>query len=369
MNRLFLAPVAFLTFAPFISAAQAATDPPQAAPIAIAPAVADTLPIVPVRQIGNLSVRKYGTGKQAVVLVPGLACGAWVWDQTVLDFQKDYTIYTVTLAGFDGTTPFADQDDLLDQAVTSLSQLISTEKLVNPIIVGHSLGGHLALRLAAKQSDTLGGVVIVDSLPLFPPLQPGETLDQRKKTGPIVAQQLMKAPDADYAAQEHQSCAYLVTDPKEADAVADKSLKSDRATVAHALSQMMSTDLSTQLPKITGPRPASDALALAGIERLHADDVHESVHRHAASDGADHHAVEALYHAGSAGAVRKGVARVPSGAERSRKDALRTLPFGTLPASLRGRSQSRRPGEIIRLLPLREAGRVREDQIFHSPFS
>ena len=62
----------------------------------------------------------------------------------------------------------------IDQADTAVMQLITQERLTKPIVIGHSVGGHLALRLAEEHSDLLGGVILVDATPYFPPLQAGQ---------------------------------------------------------------------------------------------------------------------------------------------------------------------------------------------------
>src|SRR4029453_19051285 len=45
---------------------------------------------------------------------------------------------------------------------------LRTQGLEKPILVGHSLGGVLAMAVAADVPDPVGGVVIVDSLPFLP---------------------------------------------------------------------------------------------------------------------------------------------------------------------------------------------------------
>jgi hypothetical protein len=47
-----------------------------------------------------------------LILIPGLASGGWVWQETVRAFSPDHAMYVLTLPGFDGrpaagATPFA----------------------------------------------------------------------------------------------------------------------------------------------------------------------------------------------------------------------------------------------------------------------
>src|SRR5580704_1318629 len=82
------------------------------------------------RTVGNLRVEKYGSGNPALILVPGLGCGAWSWRDTVAREAAKHTVYTVTLPGFDGLPPGA--NDTMDAAEASLVTLIAGEKLVKP---------------------------------------------------------------------------------------------------------------------------------------------------------------------------------------------------------------------------------------------
>jgi pimeloyl-ACP methyl ester carboxylesterase len=117
-------------------------------------------------EVGSLLVERHGQRGTPMILVPGLASGAWAWQDTVRQFSGDHVVYVVTMAGFDGRPPVAGQ--LLDSTQQSLRQLIASRKLDRPVIVGHSLGATLALGLAAASPDLLGGVVAIDGLPVMP---------------------------------------------------------------------------------------------------------------------------------------------------------------------------------------------------------
>ncbi len=122
-------------------------------------------------QVGTLRFERHGDHGRPVILIPGLECGPWVWEQTIADLQKDHVVYAVTLAGFDGVPPPAHDagaGTLLDRADASLLQLIEREHIDRPVLVGHSIGGTLSLRFAGEHAKLLSGVVAVDGLPVFP---------------------------------------------------------------------------------------------------------------------------------------------------------------------------------------------------------
>lgn len=118
--------------------------------------------------VGTLKVERHGDHGRPVLLIPGLAGGPWVWQQAIASLEKDHVVYAVTLAGFDGMPVPTDGGNLFDRADTSLLQLIRQQKIDRPVLVGHSLGGTLALRFAGEHPELISGVVVVDGLPLFP---------------------------------------------------------------------------------------------------------------------------------------------------------------------------------------------------------
>jgi hypothetical protein len=50
-------------------------------------------------------VIKKGKGKQAIIFLPGFASSGDVWNETKSNFEKDFTCYTFTMAGFAGVKP------------------------------------------------------------------------------------------------------------------------------------------------------------------------------------------------------------------------------------------------------------------------
>ena len=95
-------------------------------------------------------VERHGQRGTPMILIPGLASGSWVWQDAIRTFRDDHVLYVVTLPGFDGRAPVA--GNMLDAARQSLQELIASRKLAKPVLVGHSLGGTLALAVAQQRS-------------------------------------------------------------------------------------------------------------------------------------------------------------------------------------------------------------------------
>jgi len=112
-------------------------------------------------------VKVVGKGP-AVILIPGLASSGDVWQTTVEALKNDYQLHIFTLAGFAGTAPLPAEQwtaGYLQIQQQAMLRYISVQQLDKPVVIGHSLGGYLALALAATASDTIGAAINVDGLP------------------------------------------------------------------------------------------------------------------------------------------------------------------------------------------------------------
>ena len=117
-------------------------------------------------EVGALKVETLGDEGPAVILIPGLASGTWVWRDTAPRLARTHRVYLLTLPGFDGREPAAGVT--LESLQADLLALIEKQKLRRPVLVGHSLGGTLSLAFATEHSARIGGVIAVDGLPVFP---------------------------------------------------------------------------------------------------------------------------------------------------------------------------------------------------------
>lgn len=174
------------------------------APTSVAAACATTTALPDAAEtfmVGTLQVHRYGDHGRPVILIPGLDSGAWVWADTIKHLRNDHVVYAVTLAGFDGLPAPKRKTGLLDQADASLLKLIESRHVDHPVLVGHSLGGTLAIRFAGEHNDLLGGVVAVDGLPVFPGAQ-NLTVEQRKARAGMLKERMAGMTQEAFQAQQ-----------------------------------------------------------------------------------------------------------------------------------------------------------------------
>src|SRR5204862_7086820 len=109
-------------------------------------------------------VKVTGHGRP-MILIPGLSSSGETWDTTVARYKDRFECHVLTVAGFAGVPRIP--APVLDQVRDGLVAYIRKNKLNRPIVVGHSLGGFLALDLAARYPDLPARIVIVDSYPFL----------------------------------------------------------------------------------------------------------------------------------------------------------------------------------------------------------
>lgn len=198
-----------------------------------------------------ISVTRSGDAKgRTVVLIPGLASGSDVWDGTAEAFQ-DYDLRIVQVAGFAGAAPFETDESYTGAIADAVNTHLADFPGVDPVVVGHSLGGFVALKAALADETEITELVIVDSLPFLAGLfMPGTTPDQASKMAPAMARQMAEMPRDFFDRQQLAGLARLVKDKPFQSVLADWSKASDQATVSTAVGELLGADLREDIARI-----------------------------------------------------------------------------------------------------------------------
>jgi pimeloyl-ACP methyl ester carboxylesterase len=201
--------------------------------------------------IGATLVERHGDKGAPLILIPGLASGAWVWQETIRQFGKEHTIYVLTLPGFDGR-PAVDGKGMA-AAQESLRALITERKLKRPVLIGHSLGATMSLALAAASPELVRGVVAIDGLPVMPGTEDWPAA-QRAQMVAMITMPKPAPTAAAFAAQQQQYMRGIGTlDMARADELAKLSGKSDPAAVTRYMGDGIGVDMRSALPAIKAP--------------------------------------------------------------------------------------------------------------------
>ena len=113
----------------------------------------------------RIHVRRVGDGTPPIVFVHGLGMSASTWNRCVELLAPRHTTVAVDLIGH-GESPVPDDPAHYnrDAALADLDDVLATLS-EPPVLVGHSLGGYLALAYAATRPTALKGVVVLNTGP------------------------------------------------------------------------------------------------------------------------------------------------------------------------------------------------------------
>lgn len=198
----------------------------------------------------DLRVDVVGQGRP-VLMIPGLNSAASTWDQTCAALQPGVQCHIVQLPGFAGAPAVTTENFQLAMRDRLLAYL-DDRKLVQPVVMGHSLGGVLALQMAAEKPGRIERLVIVDSLPFLAGLR-GMTPEAARGMAAGMRQQMLGATQEQWEAGTRQGAGGMSRSPANIERVVAWGLASDRATTAQAMSELWAADLRPLLPRITAP--------------------------------------------------------------------------------------------------------------------
>jgi pimeloyl-[acyl-carrier protein] methyl ester esterase len=203
----------------------------------------------------RLSVEVIGKGPD-VVLIPGLASSRQVWQRTAARLSGRFRLHVVQVAGFAGEPPRANATGpVVGPTVNAIASYIATAKLNRPAIIGHSLGGLMALELAADHPGSVGKVFVVDALPFYAEIfaGPAATVAAVKPIADGMGAKMLASSDSDFAASAAQTASMMVTSKEDQARVAGWSASSNRQTMITAMQEDLTTDFRSRVASIEAP--------------------------------------------------------------------------------------------------------------------
>lgn len=202
----------------------------------------------------RFSVQVSGSGPD-VILIPGLTSSPKVYDGVLADLEKTHKVHRIQIAGFAGLAAGVNATgEILPAIRDELIGYMQALKLEKPAIVGHSLGGLLALMVAAKAPDQVSRVLIVDALPFYALLfNPMATAEMTKPFAEQAKARILAMTPEQFAEGQKKTAAILARSPEGQARMIEDSMASDRAVMAEAMYEDMLTDVRPDLAMITAP--------------------------------------------------------------------------------------------------------------------
>lgn len=129
-----------------------------------------------VREGVALAYDEAGIGDPPLLFVHGLGCNRGFWGAQVRHFASRCRVLTVDLRGH-GDSDAPEQRYTMRAFADDLAWMCARLGVVRPMVIGHSLGGLVALDLAAAEPRNASAAVLIDSV-LLPAGDRREIVDQ-----------------------------------------------------------------------------------------------------------------------------------------------------------------------------------------------
>ncbi len=175
-----------------------------------------------------------GRGEMELVLIHGLGSSATVWDRIEPFLQGSFRVHRFELSGH-GNTPTVPQATIADE-VERLDEFLNDGDIILPILVGHGMGGMIALTYALDHPADVKRLVLMDTAPR-------QLVSQEMKAK--ITQEMLDDYDRFVASR------YLAMSPDKevTDEIVDQALRTDSASF---ISLLMSSFDYDETPRLRG---------------------------------------------------------------------------------------------------------------------
>ncbi len=169
--------------------------------------------------------------------------------------DSKYRLHFIDINGFAGKkAPATKPQSYIATLRDEVMRYIETQNLEHPTLVGHSMGGLIALLVASASPKSVGKIVVIDTLPFYSLLfNPNATREQVKPFAAQLEQQLLQMNEAQFKVQAQQSAAILTKSNDKAELLLTWSNTSDRHVYAQIMREVMTYDARPEIVGIISP--------------------------------------------------------------------------------------------------------------------
>jgi pimeloyl-ACP methyl ester carboxylesterase len=155
------------------------------------------------------------------------------------------------MPGFAGAPPQVDPS--FEKWERAIAEFIRSNNIVKPVIIGYSMGGGLALALAADYPELIGEIIVVDALPCLQALSNPTFKSIANNDCSQSIKQMTEMTEQQFYQMQKMSIPRLLTDTSKQEEVIHWSVMSDRTTFASVYCDFWNVDLREKIKTINCP--------------------------------------------------------------------------------------------------------------------
>ena len=179
-----------------------------------------------------------GRGENEMVLIHGLGSNADIWNECLPYLKGNFKVWTFEMAGHGRTQPIV--DPTIEKEAERLAAYMKENGIVYPTLVGHGLGGMVALKYTIDHPSDASRIIVLDSAPLQ---LAGE--DQKAAVGQELAN--------NYDQYVYSRFINMTPDKEVTERIVDTALRTDSATFISLLMSSFDFDVSDKLYSMPVP--------------------------------------------------------------------------------------------------------------------
>jgi len=206
--------------------------------------------VVSFAQNSAIKIEKSGNGIP-VLFLPGFITPGSMWTETAKNLKGNYEAHFVSYAGFNGNAPIS--MPWYSTIKKELIAYVKANKLRQVKLIGHSMGGNLAVELAVELGDIVDKVIIVDALAcmreVMMPGIPAESLQYESHYN----KQMIEMNDEAFAKTATMMAQGMTTVTEKQALIKSWILEADRKTYVLGYTDLLKLDLRPLLAQIKVP--------------------------------------------------------------------------------------------------------------------
>jgi esterase len=111
----------------------------------------------------HLNFKKYGEGHETLIIIHGFLGSLDNWHTLATEFSKDFTVYTLDMRNH-GKSPHTESHNIR-LMVSDLAEFMEQQNIASANILGHSMGGKVAMQFAFDYTDKVEKLIVADIAP------------------------------------------------------------------------------------------------------------------------------------------------------------------------------------------------------------
>ena len=192
-------------------------------------------------------VETIGKGKP-ILFLPGFTVPGSIWKKTIENVKLKGKSYLFSYAGFNGNKPI--KMPWYSSIKNAIIKYIKDNNLSDIIIIGHSMGGNLAIDIASELPNRVSKMIIIEALPcireVMMPNVPAESLFYESPYN----KQMLEMNEQQFKNMASMMATNMTLNKEKIDVITNWIIEADRKTWVYGYTDLLKLDLRNVLNKV-----------------------------------------------------------------------------------------------------------------------